>query len=116
MKTAAHQIHPRYYHLTIFMVINEPSPWRPRLRSFVSTYGCLVFVSLSHDTNSSSGGWGGGLSACARWELNGSVAEQGTEHHVPEKMSPNTPLSDLFCASIVDTESGLNLLVLFVSV
>lgn len=32
MKTAAHQIHPpqHYYHFTLFMVINEPSPWRPQ--------------------------------------------------------------------------------------
>lgn len=86
------QIHPsqRYYHFTLFMVINELSPWRPRLRSFVSTYGCLVFVSLSHYTNSA---WGGGLSACGRWELNASVVEQGINHPrlvVPEKMCPIT--------------------------
>lgn len=46
---------------------------------------------------------------------------QGMDHPrlvVPEKMSPSTPLSDLCCTSIDDTESGfsgLNLLVLFVS-
>lgn len=116
------QIHPsqRYYHFTLFMVINELSPWRPRLRSFVSTYGCLVFVSLSHYTNSA---WGGGV--ICMWQvgikcISGGAGDKSSEAGCSWKdVSHHTRVSDsCVMRHVLYAESrfsGLNVFIMYVS-